>query len=160
MGEDFGDICIRVAAPSDVGAIATLRSLWSVGRGADPEFERRMADWLAGEGDRRTTWLATLGDSPVGMTSLWEYRRMPKPGRAGSCWGYISNMFVREGFRNHGIGSALLAALIAAADDRRYARLVLSPSEESASLYSEAGFIVPDDAAGLDRLLVRPGRVE
>ena len=112
MGDDAGKICVRVAAVNDVGAIATLRSLWSAGSGADPEFRGRMADWLVTEGDRRTTWLATLSDLPVGMASLLEYRRMPKPGGPDSCWGYISNMFVREGFRNRGIGSSLLAALI------------------------------------------------
>jgi hypothetical protein len=29
-----------------------------------------MGAWLPVEGDRRTIWLATLGDSPVGMASL------------------------------------------------------------------------------------------
>jgi GNAT superfamily N-acetyltransferase len=53
---------------------------------------------------------------------------MPKPGHADSRWGYVGTMFVRDNFRNRGIGSGLLAALIAAADKRSYARLVVSPS--------------------------------
>jgi GNAT superfamily N-acetyltransferase len=65
-------------------------------------------------------------------------------------------MFVREEHRNRGIGSALLAAILAAADERGYARLVLSPSERALPFYSRAGFVVPDDAAGDHRLLVRP----
>jgi GNAT superfamily N-acetyltransferase len=83
---------------------------------------------------------------------------MPRPGSPDSRWGYVSNMFVLQGFRNRGVGSALLTAAIAAADGRRYARLVLSPSERSIPFYRRAGFIVPDDGAGDDRLLVRPGR--
>jgi GNAT superfamily N-acetyltransferase len=67
-------------------------------------------------------------------------------------------MFVREDFRNRGIGSALLTKIITAADERCYARLVLSPSPRSQSFYRRAGFIVPDDTAGDDRLLARPGR--
>jgi GNAT superfamily N-acetyltransferase len=45
---------------------------------------------------------------PVGMASMFEYRRMPRPRRPDSRTGYVSNMFVREDVRNRGIGSALL----------------------------------------------------
>jgi GNAT superfamily N-acetyltransferase len=158
MASQLPDLVVRVADAGDVGAIASLRSLWSAGAGEDPEFARRMAAWLAAEGDRRTTWLATLGDSPVGMASVFEYRRMPRPARPDSRWGYVSNMFVREDLRNRGIGSGLLTAIIAAADERCYARLVTSPSARALPFYRRAGFIVPNDTAGDDRLLVRPSR--
>jgi GNAT superfamily N-acetyltransferase len=147
----MSDLAVRVATAADTAALASLRALWSEG-GVEPGFAARMAAWLDAEGDRRTTWLATLGDAPAGMASLFEYRRMPRPGRPDSRWGYVSNMFVREDLRNRGIGSALLDAIITAADDRGYARLVLSPSERSIPFYRRAGFRVPD---GDDRLLVR-----
>jgi hypothetical protein len=35
---------------------------------------------------------------------------------------------------------------------------VLSPSEEALPLYFRAGFVVPDESAGDDRLLVLPLR--
>jgi GNAT superfamily N-acetyltransferase len=155
MASDRPEVVVRVAATGDIGAIASLRSRWSAGAGADPDFEKRMATWLALEGERRTTWLATLGESPVGMASLFEYRRMPRPGRPDSRWGYVSNMFVREDSRNRGIGSALLTTIVTAADERAYARLVLSPSARALPFYRRAGFIVPDHTAGDDRLLVR-----
>jgi GNAT superfamily N-acetyltransferase len=117
-----------------------------------------MAAWLAAEGDRRTIWVAELAASPAGMASLFEYRRMPRPGHADSRWGYVGHMFVREDCRNRGIGSALLTRIITAADERRYARLVLSPGARALPFYRRAGFIVPDETAGDDRLLVRPGR--
>ena len=96
---------VRVAGADDTAAIAMLRALWSAGASPDAEFERRMAGWLATEGERRTTWLATLDELPVGMASMLEYRRMPHPGRADSRWGYVSNMFVLEDLRNRGIGT-------------------------------------------------------
>ena len=148
-----GDVV--VAGPGDVAALAALRALWS-GAVADAEFEARMAAWLASEGERRTTWLARVGDEPVGMASMLEYRRMPRPGRPDSRWGYVSNMFVREDVRDRGIGAALLDAVISAADERDYARLVLSPSERARPFYRRAGFVVPDDVVGDHRLLVRP----
>jgi GNAT superfamily N-acetyltransferase len=157
MASESPEVVVEVAGAGDIAAIASLRSLWSADAGADPDFERRMAAWLAVEGERRTTWLATLGDAQVGMASLFEYRRMPRPGRPDSRWGYVGNMFVREGFRDRGIGSALMTTVITAADERCYARLVLSPSARALPFYRRAGFVVPDDAAGDDRLLVRPG---
>jgi hypothetical protein len=92
---------VRVAGAADVAALAALRARWSAGMDADTGFEQRMAAWLADEGNRRTTWLAT------------------------------------------------------AADERGYARLVLSPSARSVPFYERAGFVVPDERAGDHRLLVR-----
>jgi GNAT superfamily N-acetyltransferase len=149
------EVTVRVAGRGDDGAIAALRSLWT-GVRSDPVFEHRLSQWLADEADRRTTWLAWVGPDAVGMASLFEYRRMPRPGRPDSRWGYLGNMFVRDKFRNRGIGSALLQAIVALAEERGYARLVLSPSEQAVSFYARVGFIVPDDSVGGDRLLVRP----
>ena len=148
------DLAVRKTGAEDHRALALLRALWTSG-GPDPGLERRMADWLAADGERRTTWLAVLGAEAVGMASMLEYRRMPRADRPDSRWGYLSNMFVRDDHRNRGIGSALLAAVVATADERGYARLVLSPTGRALPFYRRAGFIVPDEAAGDDRLLVR-----
>lgn len=156
MTSKASNVIVRVAADDDADAIASLRSLWSGDTSDEPDFEQRIAGWLAAEGERRTTWLAALGDYPVGMASLFEYRRMPWPGRPDSRWGYVSNMFVRDDLRNRGIGSALLTTLIAAAHERSYARLVVSPSARAVSLYQRGGFVVADSTAGADILLVRP----
>jgi GNAT superfamily N-acetyltransferase len=152
------DVIVRVAGAADRAALVKLRSIWTAPDADDEAFQSRMAAWLAAEGERRTTWIATSDDQPVGMASLFEYRRMPRPGRPDSRWGYVSNMFVLEEYRNRGIGLTLLAALIAAADERRYARLVLSPSRAAMSFYQRAGFKVPDERVGDDRLLVRLSR--
>ena len=150
-----GDVVVRIAGARDVSAIATLRSLWHSGSD-EPELEQRIADWLAADGARRTVWLASSTDVPIGMASVFEYRRMPRPGRPDSRWGYVSNMFVRAECRNQGVGSRLVACIIAAAEDRGYVRLVVSPSQRALTFYRRAGFIVPDETAGEHRLLVRP----
>jgi GNAT superfamily N-acetyltransferase len=146
-------LAVRIATAEDVPALAILRA---EGHASEPEFERRMAGWLADEGARRTTWLATLDGAPAGMASLLEYRRMPRPRVPPSRWGYVSNMYVSPHLRDRGIGAALLHAVVATADDRGYVRLVLSPSERSISLYRRAGFVDAGPDAGADRLLVRP----
>lgn len=138
------DLVVRVAGEGDVAAVASLRLAWGDGaHGRDPDFERHLAE-LAGE--------------PVGMASLYEYRRMPRPGRMDSRWGYVGNMFVRAERRDRGIGSALLSAIIAAAHVRDYARLTVSPTPRSVPFYRRAGFVDADgDAAEL--LLTRPGHL-
>lgn len=147
-------VVLHVAGQQDVAAIARLRTEWSDGHGADASFDQRLADWLASEGDRRTIWLATVGTEPVGMVSLLEYRRMPRPGGPDSRWGYVGHMFVSEARRNQGIGTRLLAELIAAAEDRSYARLVLAPSARAVPFFQRAGFVAADDSSG-ELLLVR-----
>jgi GNAT superfamily N-acetyltransferase len=112
-------------------------------------------DWLVAEGQRRLVWLASLGDAPAGLASLLEYHRMPRPDRLTSRWGYVGNMFVREDLRNRGVGSALLVAIVAEADTRGYARLVLSPTQRAVPFYRRAGFVDADEAAGNDRMMVR-----
>jgi GNAT superfamily N-acetyltransferase len=148
---------VRAADRDDIGAIASLRSLWSGDHRFEAAFDQRMQAWLTAEGERRTTCLATVNDRPVGMASMFEYRRMPWPDRPDSRWGYVSNMFVREDHRRKRIGSALLSALIRTAEERSYVRVVVSPSTDSVSFYRSAGFIAADGAEG-DLLLVRPNR--
>ena len=118
---------VRVAGGADARALADLRARWSAQSAADAGFVAQLAAWLAAEGERRTIWLAHHNGAPAGMASMLEYRRMPKPGRLDSRWGYLSNLFVVEPLRGRGVGAALLDAVVAAADARGYVRLVPAP---------------------------------
>jgi GNAT superfamily N-acetyltransferase len=154
------DLAIRVAGATDIAAVAKLRLAWGDGDREDehPDFERHLDEWIAQEGERRTIWLAELAGEPVGIATLYEFRRMPRPGRMDSRWGYLGNMFVRAECRNRGVGSALIRAVIEAAEQRRYVRVVLSPTARSVPFYRRAGFVDADNAAG-ERLLMRPNRL-
>lgn len=155
MTSHASELVIRVAGDDDLNALAELRALWTVGAEPEPNFTERMAAWVAAEGERRTTWLATGRGRPLGMVSLFEYRRMPKPGQADSRWGYVGNLFVHADVRNRGIASALLTEVIAVAEQRSYARLVVSPTTDALSIFRRAGFVVPAEATGGASLLVR-----
>ena len=147
---------MRVARIADVPAIASLRAAWD-GVASDPGFERRVADWLRAEGGRRTIWLAERDGAAVGMATVLEYRRMPRPGRQDAAWGYIGTVFVHVDHRWRGTGAALLSEIVESAEERGYARLVVRPSAEAVSLYVRAGFVPADGSEG-DLLLVRSGR--
>jgi GNAT superfamily N-acetyltransferase len=85
------------------------------------------------------------------MMNLSVFERMPRPGANPGRWGYIGNAFVLAAHRDQGIGSLLLAAVLAHADSHGFVRVVLRPSQRSVPFYQRAGF------AANTGLLVRPG---
>jgi GNAT superfamily N-acetyltransferase len=134
---------IRIATSEDAPALAVLRRAWTAeqhGPVDDPGFEARFLDWYERESARRLSWLAEADGEMVGMMNLAVFERMPQPGRDAGTWGYLSNSFVLAAYRNQGIGSLLLCALLAHADDHGYLRVVLSPSQRAIPFYQRAGF--------------------
>jgi GNAT superfamily N-acetyltransferase len=134
---------IRIAGPADALALAALRRAWTAeqdGPVDDPGFEARFLDWYERELGRRFFWLAEVNGELAGMMNMTVFNRVPQPGREPGSWGYLANAFVRTEYRNQGIGSLLLRALLDHADAHRYVRVVLSPSERSVPFYERAGF--------------------
>ena len=139
---------VRLATDEDAPVIATLRLRWAEEQAGHPieddGFGQTFAAWYDRERDQRLTWLAYDGDAPVGMLNLLVFTRMPKPddartGRPGQ-WGYVANAYVDESRRDAGLGTQLMDACVAAAVERGFARLVLSPSERSVPFYARHGF--------------------
>lgn len=143
-----------MAGAADALALAALRRAWTAenaGGVADEGFESRFIEWYERESARRLTWLAEIPDQPVGMMNLSVFERMPRPGTDTGRWGYIGNAFVLAAHRDQGIGSRLLAAVLAHADARGFVRVVLRPSQRAIPFYQRAGFGAAGD------MLVRPG---
>jgi GNAT superfamily N-acetyltransferase len=140
---------VRVAGRADGPAVAALRRAWveeqAGGPVHDPAFEPGFDAWWRREHDQRVTWLAEADGRAVGMLNLLVFTRMPKPQPAGSTWasqwGYVANVYVELALRDGGVGRALLDAATAYADERGFARLVLSPSPRSVPFYERAGFL-------------------
>ena len=148
-------VTIRLAGDEDGPSVADLRRAWveeNVGGTVDDDaYDACFVDWFDRERDHRVMWLAEVDGKPVGMLNMMVFTRMPRPGVAPSRWGYVANVFVLAGHRDDGIGSRLLDACTSYADERRFVRLVLSPSERSVPLYERSGF------APATSLLLRPG---
>jgi GNAT superfamily N-acetyltransferase len=143
---------IRIAGLADGPLLAALRRKWTEeqhGPVGDEGFEALFLDWYEREFARRVSWIAELNGAPVGMMNLAVFDRMPQPGRDAGTWGYLANAFVLAAHRDRGIGSLLLRALLAHADQHRYVRVVLRPSQRAIPFYERLGF----DADG--GLLVR-----
>lgn len=134
--------------PADTAVVARLRRAWTEERAGgpieDPTFALRFDDWLRREADQRLTWLGYAGGEPVGMLNVVVFTRMPWPRADGvdrpGHWAYLANFYVAPAHRGGGLGSRLLDACTRHADEQRFARIVLSPSERSVPLYARAGF--------------------
>jgi GNAT superfamily N-acetyltransferase len=139
---------VRMAVAADAPALAALRRAWTTeqhGSVDDDDFEARFLDWYEREDGRRISWLAEVAGNPVGMMNLAIFERMPQPGRAAGTWGYLANAFVLAAYRDRGIGSLLLDALLAHADESGYVRVVLRPSDRSVPFYQRAGFAADNE---------------
>ena len=136
-------IVIRLAGEADVPALADLRreSTFELHPTSQDEgFGERFASWYKQEASRRLTWLAQDEGRAVGMMNLVVFERMPRLGPDPGRWGYLANAYVTPGYRNQGIGGRLVNAILAYADDRGLARVVLSPSQRAIPFYRRAGF--------------------
>ena len=143
----MSEATIRRATDADAAALAALRRETAAeldSERSDPGFEDRFAAWLARESPRRIIWLAEAA-ALVGAMNLTVFERMPRPGRAPARWGYLGNAFVLAAYRNRGIGSQLLAALLDHAREQGFVRVVLSPTERAIPFYQRAGFGPADE---------------
>lgn len=85
-------------------------------------------------GEKAGIWLAYWDDEPVGCIALLPLEEM-------QC--EMKRLFVKPGFRQHGIGAALVDLILIQATQRGYATMVLDtlPKLASAiSLYRRVGF--------------------
>jgi GNAT superfamily N-acetyltransferase len=151
---------VRLATDADWREIARLRHEWVEENAGetldDPDYLPAFEAWFYAERRQRLTWLGLADGKAVGMLNMLVFQRMPKPfARAQDLpmeWGYVANVFVDPAHRGSGLGARMLAACTTYADEHRFARIVLTPSERSVPLYARAGF------EPATRLMVRPGR--
>jgi GNAT superfamily N-acetyltransferase len=160
------DLVVRVADERDEAALAALRRAWLEERAGhpvdDPGFEAAFGQWWRLELPRRTFWLAEAGSArsgwtPVGSINVVEIVHMPRPGARAGRIGQVGSAFVLSAFSDRGVAGALLARAVEHARERRYRRLVLAPTGNSAPFYRRAGFgpagdslLVLDPAAAVD----------
>jgi GNAT superfamily N-acetyltransferase len=147
-------IVIRLASGADLPTLADLRRESTFELHTEREddgFGERFAAWYEQETSRRLTWLAEDEGLAVGMMNLVLFERMPRPGPDPGRWGYLANAYVRPDYRDQGIGGRLLGAILAYADDRGFARVVLSPSQRSVPFYRRAGFGPADSLLSRER---------
>ena len=140
-----------MATPTDVPALANLRWTWRTDEESGGEatesrdafverFSAFAAEALSG---RWTVWVAEDEEEEEEIVAnIWIYRvpKVPSPGRTTRDFGYMTNVYIVPGMRDHGVGSELLAAVTAWAHDSDLELIIVWPSERSVPWYARGGY--------------------
>jgi GNAT superfamily N-acetyltransferase len=140
---------IRLATPADADELARLR--WEMSAEfRDPTededaFRERMADDVRSylSGPDWSIWAAEDPDQPhrlIANACLQRVRKVARPYARPTHWGYVTNVYVDQAWRNRGLGQAILERLIAQARSEGLDTLLLWPSQRAVSLYERVGF--------------------
>jgi GNAT superfamily N-acetyltransferase len=139
---------IRRATIRDARTLAKLRYEFRIRHIDAAETERaylkRTVPWMTRElrARRWTAWLAELDATAIGCVWMFRLPKLPNPNGEPEQHAYVSNFYVRSELRSKGIGTRLLAALIAQCHQDNVDSVILWPTDRSRPLYERHGFRV------------------
>lgn len=140
----MAEVRIRTATLDDAPALAAFR--WSHDESqheSQHASQIDQADFVAWMRDHRashTAFVAERDDGFVGVAWLAIQPRPPGPAARSRAGGDIQSVYVVPELRNRGIGTALVAAIIEAADGRRLEHLVVRSGRRALPFYRRMGF--------------------
>src|SRR5262249_44992790 len=125
-----------MATPADLDQLAVLRWDFRLEEAPGPTvhdqatFLRACVAFLqrglaAGEW---TYWIAVHDGLAVAQIFVQRIAKVPKPNQLDDSFGYVTNVYTRPAYRNQGIGSQLMAHVIAWARAHNLENLVVWPS--------------------------------
>jgi GNAT superfamily N-acetyltransferase len=143
---------IDLATMEDVPELARLRwELYEEQEGSLPESFEDYRDRFVGFAigalatDRWHAWVARVNGRPVGAMWLETVIRVPVPGKEAGPIGYLTNVFVRPGYRDHGLGASLLERVLSWCREQGYSSVITWPTARSRPFYRRGGFDSPGE---------------
>ena len=144
----MNDLRIRRATHADADELARLR--WDFSPDEVAAGTQTFAEWGAGfgrflaaalDGEDWIVWVVEAEGRLI--ANIWVYLvpKVPRPGRFGKRFGYVTNVYATPDVRGVGIGSALMRQVVTWAREQQLELLLVWPSEESRSFYRRAGFV-------------------
>ena len=138
---------VRLASAADALTLARLRyefrsSMRSVVE-RDEVFIERCAAWMQEHlrpESRWKCWIAEWEQTAVGNVWAQVVEKIPNPVGESEYYVYLTNLYVREELRRHGIGARLLAAALAWSSSVQVQAVILWPTERSKPFYVRHGF--------------------
>ena len=141
------NVRVRVASVADAVMLALLRYEFRsyadqvIEEGAS--FVERCSTWMREQLHNETHWKCWIAESqhvPVGNVWAQLVEKLPNPVAEAEHYVYLTNFYVREAHRGHGIGSMLLSAALAWSKSRDAHAVILWPTERSKSIYLRHGY--------------------
>ena len=142
---------VRIAKSSDARKLASLRhkfrSINVQDRESETEFIGRCAVWMAERLHQNNwrCWVVEQEHSLVGALWLQLIEKIPNPTAEPEFHAYITNVYVDESLRGHGLGSKLLNEALTFCKQQAVHAVILWPSEKSRTLYERHGFAIRSD---------------
>lgn len=97
-------------------------------------YRRHLAD------DSHLAFIATFDGEEAGCGSLCLGDELPSPDNPTGRCGYLMNIYVREDYREKGLGHAIVKRLIEEAKSRNCHKIYLETTSVGRSLYESLGF--------------------
>jgi GNAT superfamily N-acetyltransferase len=152
INDSRDEVEIRVASVSDALLLAKLR--WELRSSFhqvtenDAAFLERCASWMQERlrsGSRWQCWIAEWRKAPVGSVWAQLVEKIPNPISEPEYYVYLTNFYVREQYRDKGIGSMLLSTIIAWSRSNNAESIILWPTERSKPFYVRHGFLTAEE---------------
>ncbi|MBX3084052.1 MAG: GNAT family N-acetyltransferase [Anaerolineae bacterium] len=142
-------INIRQAHVADADQLAKLRWEHAFYYEDKPGPDERLEDFTVAfrpfieqilTGGKWAIWVAEEDGILVSQMYVQRIDKVPRPGRFGKQYGYITNVYTLPEYRNNGIGTRLLRRVIAWAGEIELELLIVWPSKASREFYQRQGF--------------------
>ncbi|MEV6849714.1 GNAT family N-acetyltransferase [Actinoplanes sp. NPDC051411] len=124
---------VRRGSAADAEALAALREI-------GPDQLPAYADWLSAHAETHLPFVAETDSTVVGCAWLHVAERVPARGKLDRRYGDIQSVQVREEHRNRGIGTALIAAILAEARARGLTHVTVHSGRRAVDFYLRNGF--------------------
>lgn len=135
---------MRSASIDDALQLAELKAAWADATAQTSlddltVFARDLATWMECR-ESVVVRVAEQDQRLVGMAWLVIFERVPNIDARVRQTGDIQSVFVLPEYRRRGVGHALVESLLAVADERGIARVMVSANAQAAGLYRSLGF--------------------
>lgn len=125
---------VRRGGTADVPALAQLQDIQA------DEIEA-YAGWVTAHAQTHLLFVADVDGHVAGAAWLLVAERVPRPGSWHRLFGDIQSVMVRPEFRRRGVGSALIAAVLAEARTRGLGHVTVHSGRRAVGFWLRQGFV-------------------